>query len=247
MAHFGLIGGTGLDQWGGRVEERTLETPWGSPSDAISIIDAGRHRLLFLPRHGRTHSIAPHRVNYRANLYALRMLEADAVIAVNAVGGITGPYGPGVLAVPDQIVDYTWGREHTYSDGEGQAVQHAEFGAPFDRALRRGLLDAAGTAALEVTDGGCVGVMQGPRLETDAEIARLARDGCDLVGMTSMPEAALARELGLPYAAVCVVANRAAGLSEEPITMEAIEATLANAMGRVRRLLDTFLERASVR
>ncbi len=243
MARIALIGGTGLDAWEGGAAEARPGTPYGEASDSIGVITAGRHEVLFLPRHGRAHRIPPHRVNYRANLHALHALEADAVIAVNAVGGITSRFGPGVLAVPAQVVDYTWGRAHTFSDTEEDPLQHVEFARPFSTDLREALLEAADGAALTLVDGGCVGVMQGPRLETAAEIRRLANDGCDVVGMTSMPEAALARELGLPYASVCVVANWAAGIADEPITMDAIEATLGEAMERVRRLLRAFLDR----
>lgn len=240
MSRIALIGGTGLDEWGGEARERRLDTPFGTPSDAVHEFNSGEHSLLFLPRHGRKHRIPPHRVNYRANLHALRELEAEAVIAVNAVGGIGPECGPGVLAVPDQLIDYTWGRVHSFSDDEHTPLQHVEFAEPFDSGLRKGLLRAAHAAGLAALDGGCVAVSQGPRLETVAEIARFRRDGCDLVGMTSQPEAALARELKMPYASLCVVANWAAGVTDEAITMSAIERTLREAMVRVRQLLLAF-------
>ena len=243
MARIGLIGGTGLDEWGGKALEISMETPYGPPSDTISEFQAGDHVLLFLPRHGRNHSIAPHRVNYRANIHAMRELEVDSVVAVNAVGGISPDCRPGLLVVPDQLIDYSWGRIHSFSDEVGAPLQHVEFGHPFCNALRGGLLEAAATAGVEALDGGCVGVTQGPRLETDAEVARLQRDACDVVGMTSMPEAALAREAGLAYASLCVVANWAAGVTDEAISLEDIERTLDQAMGGVRRLLLAFLNR----
>jgi len=194
-------------------------------------------RLVFLPRHGPAHDIAPHRVNYRANLWALKAQGVDAVVAVNAVGGITPPFEPGVLALPDQVIDYTWGREHSIANGTLAPLDHVDFSQPFAPELREKLQGAAVEAGVALHAGGCIGVTQGPRLETAAEIERLRRDGCDLVGMTSMPEAALARELGLPYASICVVGNHAAGLGGEPLQMESIEARLAEAMTGVRSII----------
>lgn len=243
MARIGLIGGTGLDDWGGEARELSLETPFGAPSDKVCEFEIAGHSLLFLPRHGRDHTIAPHRVNYRANIHALHTLEAQAVIAVNAVGGITPNFGPAALCLPDQLIDYTWGRIHSFSHEEGSALQHAEFGRPFSHSLRDGLGQAAASLGLGVARTGCVAVTQGPRLETDAEVLRLRRDGCDMVGMTNMPEAGLACELGLPYASICVVANWAAGIIDEPIQMEEIIATLDGAMVGVRRLVSAYLER----
>lgn len=233
----GLIGGTGLDRWGEALSTRLPKTNWGTPSGPLQLFRHGGLELLFLPRHGPDHRIPPHRVNYRANIEALAAAAVDAVIAVNAVGGITERFGPGILAVPDQLIDYTWGRAHSFSDGENEPLQHAEFAAPFDGELRHRLVAAGMAAGAAPHNGGCIAVTQGPRLETAAEVARFARDGCDLVGMTSMPEAALAREAGLPYACIAVVANWAAGISEEPITMAAIEETLAQAMHGVRAII----------
>lgn len=242
MACIGLIGGTGLDRWGGEGRPVRQATPWGDPSDALREFGLHGHRLLFLARHAADHSIPPHRVNYRANLQALRDQGAEAVLAVNAVGGITEGFPPGTLAVADQLIDYTWGRAHTFSDGHGQGVEHVEFGRPYDAEQRELLLAAAAAAGLAAVPGGCVGVTQGPRLETEAEIRRLERDGCEMVGMTSLPEAALARELALPCASLCVVANWAAGKSSLPISMADIEATLAEAMARVRALVLAYFE-----
>ncbi|KAA9133260.1 S-methyl-5'-thioinosine phosphorylase [Marinihelvus fidelis] len=238
MAVIGLVGGTGFDHWGEPAEARVVATRWGAPSDALMRYEAGSHTFWFLARHRRDHSIPPHRVDYRANIAALAKVGVERIIAVNAVGGITERYDAGVLALPDQLVDYTWGRAQTFSDDDDEPLQHIEFAQPFDAVVRAGLVAAAADAGVAVETGGCLGVTQGPRLETAAEIRRLRRDGCDLVGMTSMPEAALARELSLPYAAIAVVSNRAAGLEAEPVTMEAISATMANAIGRVHALLD---------
>jgi 5'-methylthioinosine phosphorylase len=242
MKSLGLIGGTGLDHWGKAVRHHPMETDYGAPSAEVAEFKTGRIRLLFLPRHGARHQFPPHAVNYRANTDALRQLEVDGIVAVNAVGGISEGMGPGRLAIPDQLIDYTWGRAHSYSMEEGDELQHVEFGEPFSSRLRRGLLRAAEAAGLDLHDGGCLGVTQGPRLETAAEVARLARDGCDLVGMTTMPEAALAREAGLDYASLCVSANWAAGLGEEPVSLQEIEAVLDAAMGHVRRLLGEFFK-----
>ena len=237
----GLIGGTGLNEWGAVTETLDIETPFGAPSAPISVFELQQCRLLFLPRHGHGHTIPPHRVNYRANIAALQQAGAEQVIAVNAVGGIFEDCPPGRVCLPDQLIDYTWGRAHTYSDSQDDELQHVEFAKPFDEGMRNALLQAAASAAIQVNDSGCIGVTQGPRLETAAEVLRLANDGCDLVGMTTMPEAALARELGMPYATVCVVANWAAGVSDEPITMEAIDETVAAAMTDVRQLIATYL------
>lgn len=241
MAVLGLIGGTGLDDWPGAHEAITVDTPWGAPSGALRRFRSGAHELLFLPRHGAAHDIPPHRVNYRANLMALQLQGARSVLAVNAVGGIAPDAEPGALVVPDQLIDYTWGRASSFWDAPGSPMRHVEFTEPFDPTIRRRLLQAARKLNLAVLDGGCVGVTQGPRLETAAEVRRLERDGCSLVGMTSLPEAALARELGLPYASLCVVANWAPGCSPEPITMPEIEATLARAMRAVPALIQALL------
>jgi 5'-methylthioinosine phosphorylase len=245
MRRVGLIGGTGLDQFGAPVRAHALDSVYGRPSAGLAEYRLGNAQVFFLPRHGERHQIPPHAVNYRANIDAFRQLEVEGIVAVNAVGGITDAYLPGSLCLPDQVIDYTWGRAHTFSMTAADVLAHIEFERPFDGLLRAALRRAAAKAAIEVIDGGCIGVSQGPRLETAAEIKRFRQDGCDLVGMTSMPEAALARELGLDYASLCVTANRAAGLEQEPVTMAAIEATLALAMTKVHQLLEQFFEECS--
>lgn len=237
MALLGLIGGTGLDRWGSREHEIAGETPFGSTSAPLAVYQSGPTRLVFIARHGFAHTIPPHRVNSRANLWALREAGVQHVLAVNAVGGIGEAFAPGRMAVPDQLIDYTWGRTQSFSDDSEADLLHVDFEKPFEGRLRKRLLDAARDGGPEVIDGGCIAVTQGPRLETAAEIRRLRRDGCDVVGMTSMPEAVLARELGLDYACLCVVANWAAGVTSETITMAAIEATLAEAMQHARALI----------
>lgn len=243
MGPIALLGGSGLDRWGEPAASRRPETPYGAPSGPVERFSVESAReLLFLARHGPAHDIAPHRVNYRANIQALADAGAAAVIAVNAVGSLDPNLPPGSLALPDQLIDYTWGRAMSFRDGTDETLDHVEFADPFDHEWRARLLRAGEVTGVGLRDGGCIGVTQGPRLETAAEIRRLARDGCDLVGMTTMPEAALARERGLPYVTVAVVANHAAGIGSAPIRMEAILETLAGAMTAVRRLVRTLLE-----
>ncbi len=239
----GLIGGPGFDRWVGDAPILdSVETPYGEPSGPLLQVPGTHHDFLFLPRHGPDHSIAPHRVNYRANIDALHRAGVEAILTVNAVGSLDRSLPPGSLALPDQLIDYTWGRAHTFLDGNREPLEHVEFAEPFSHDWRVRLLQAGAACGVALRDGGCIAVTQGPRLETAAEIRRLAHDGCDLVGMTSMPEAGLARERGLPYATVAVVANLAAGLEEGPITMDAIEQALDGAMRSVRRILETLLE-----
>ena len=223
-----VIGGTGVYRLAALEDEeaRHIDTPYGAPSGPLRIGRLGEVRIAFLARHGEGHALPPHKVNYRANLFALRQAGARRVLALNTVGGITDAYGPRVLACPDQLIDYTWGRESTFWDGEGEAL-HVDFGHPYSPMFRHKLLAAARVTGVRVVDGGCYGATQGPRLETNAEIARMRRDGCDLVGMTGMPEAALARELGLEYACLAIVANWAAGCGD------AQEITLAEVLNNV--------------
>ena len=239
-----IIGGSGLYQFPGleNVSRRALETPYGPASGEVVLGDFAGKRLAFLARHGESHTLAPHRVNYRANLWALHALGARRVIGVNAVGGIRADMGPRVLVVPDQLIDYTHGRVTSFCDVEGAEVRHIDFSEPYTASLRQALLAAAGRAGIAVGDGGCYGATQGPRLETRAEIARMKRDGCDLVGMTGMPEAALARELDLEYACLALVANFAAGCGDEAeISIEEIFAHLAAATAQVPVLLKAML------
>jgi 5'-methylthioinosine phosphorylase len=230
-----VIGGTGLYKLAALddVETALRETPYGDPSGPVRIGRFGAHRIAFLARHGEQHSLPPHRVNYRANLWLLKELGVVRVLAVNAVGGITERYAPRAIGVPDQIIDYTWGRIHTFSEEPGSEVQHVDMTEPYSPSLRAALLDAAKTANIPVIDGGCYGATQGPRLETKAEIARMHRDGCDLVGMTGMPEAGLARELGLDYACLALVANWAAGCDPATAAGQAAEITMAEVLANV--------------
>lgn len=245
MQRLGLIGGTGLRDFGQAVGLHDIGGLYGKPSARPAEYHIGQSQVFFLPRHGVHHETPPHAVNYRANIDAFRQLGVSGVIAVNAVGGVSAPFQPGTLCLPDQLIDYTWGREHTFSMNASDELQHVEFAGPFDGRVRSGLRKAAAEAGVDVIDGGCVGVSQGPRLETAAEISKFKRDGCDMVGMTTMPEAGLAREAGLDYASLCIIANWGAGLEKEPVTMAAIEATLAHAMLDVRKLLGQFFKEFS--
>lgn len=241
-----IIGGTGLYKLAELqdVESHQPVTHYGALSGPVRIGMLDGHRVAFLARHGEGHSLPPHKVNYRANLAALKALGARRVLALNTVGGITERFGPRVLACPDQLIDYTWGRISTICEEEGTEVLHVDFGEPYTRSLRQGVIGAAAKAGVTLVDGGCYGATQGPRLETRAEIARMRRDGCDLVGMTGMPEAGLAREMGLDYACLAIVANWAAGAGpdvDEIITLQDVLDNVAAASAGLPALLRALL------
>jgi 5'-methylthioinosine phosphorylase len=223
-----VIGGSGLYALPGfeSSEAFTAETPYGAASGPVRIGMLHGARVAFLARHGEGHSLPPHRVNYRANVWALKELAPRRVLAINTVGGITDCAPPRALVLPDQIIDYTSGRAASFWDGAGDML-HAEFGEPYSASVRAAVLAAAKRAGVAIVDGGCYGATQGPRFESKAEIARMRRDGCDLVGMTGMPEAALAREAGLEYACLAPVANWAAGAGDgKDITLDEVFANL---------------------
>jgi 5'-deoxy-5'-methylthioadenosine phosphorylase len=236
-----IIGGSGLTRLStlAVAHREVVRTPYGEPSSALLFGQIAGRDAIFLARHGHGHTIAPHRVNYRANLWALRNRGATGVLAVASVGGIR-TRGAGELVVPHQLIDYTHGRETTFFDGGDQQVVHVDFTHPYTPELRDKCLAAGRAAGVALTDGGVYGAVSGPRLETAAEIDRMDRDGATLVGMTGMPEAVLARELELPYAAICVVVNHAAGRgdSSTAISMDGINRVLQAGMDNVRRLLD---------
>lgn len=238
-----IIGGSGLECLDGFEEESslTIHTPYGAPSGSIQkgrfVCDDGSDPplCLFLPRHAPEHTIPPHRINYRANLYALKQAGAIQVIGVCAVGGITDDYLTGVLSVPNQLIDYTWGRAHTFFD-EGD-VKHIPFAEPFSQTMRERILQAGAFSGQDVIDGGVYGVTQGPRLETAAEIQRMKRDGCDVVGMTAMPEAPLARELDLDYACVCLTVNPASGVADVELSLDEVYAQIDRGVPKITSLL----------
>jgi len=242
-----VIGGTGLYRIAELqdVESHQPVTRYGAPSGPIRVGTLGGRRVAFLARHGEGHSLPPHQINYRANLAALQAVGANRVLALNTVGGITERFGPRVLGCPDQLIDYTWGRISTLCEEPGTEVLHVDFGEPYTRGLRAAVLAAAQRAGVALVDGGCYGATQGPRLETRAEIARMRRDGCDLVGMTGMPEAGLARELGLEYACLAIVANWAAGAGPDPdevITLQDVLDNVAAASAGLPALLAALLQ-----
>ncbi|HEX4871428.1 MAG TPA: S-methyl-5'-thioinosine phosphorylase [Nevskiaceae bacterium] len=244
-ATLALIGGTGFNQWEGlqTEERREILTPYGPASAPLLRGRLGDAAVWFLARHGEGHRIPPHAINYRANLWALREVGVTRVIAIAAVGAIAADFPPGAIALPHDLIDYTWGREHSYADGRpGSGLQHVELSAPYAPALRQALLAAATRSGTSCLDGGVMAVTQGPRLETPAEIRRLRQDGATMVGMTGMPEAALAAELGLAYACLAVSVNWAAGLSPAGAGIhDEIHQSLATGMDRVRRVLAAAL------
>ena len=238
MTRIAIIGGSGLTELANLeiTHRRIVRTPYGEPSGPLTFGHIGASEVVFLARHGAGHRLAPHEINYRANLWALHHLEVQRVIAVCTVGGIAANLGAGAVALPDQIIDYTWGRPSTYFEGSEQPVTHIDFTHPYDEGVRAILRAAAKRAGVAVVDGGTYAATQGPRLETKAEIDRLEGDGATMVGMTGMPEAALARELGLAYAALAVVVNPAAGrgASAHSVSLEDIGRVMEQAMEKVR-------------
>lgn len=238
-----IIGGSGLTKLQNLeiTRREVLRTPFGEPSAPLVFGHLGGQQAVFLARHGHGHTIPPHEVNYRANIWALKEVGASHVIAVNAVGGITPAMVSGGLVFPDQIIDYTYGRNHTFFGNEQKAVTHVDFTFPYCEELRQSLIVAASRARLPVSPNGTYAATQGPRFETIAEIRRLERDGADIVGMTGMPETSLARELSLCYACIAVVANPAAGKAAGTISLKEIERTLESGMAKVRSLLEQVL------
>ncbi len=243
MERIAIIGGSGLSELDGlkQVTTQSVTTPYGPPSATITKGKLHGKTIFFLPRHGTDHTLAPHKINYRANIHALSQFEVSAIIAVAAVGGIAQDCVPGMLCVPDQIIDYTYGREQSFFSENFSAVQHIDFTKPYDEQLRHSLIQTAASLRIPLIEHGVYGATQGPRLETAAEIRRMARDGCTLVGMTGMPEASLAREMAIPYTTLALVANRAAGLSATPLTMTDIQRTLATGMQHVKAIVSALI------
>jgi len=244
VAKFGIIGGTGLTKISQLVikKRQVVHTPYGEPSGFFTRGEWFGHEIMFLARHGYNHHIPPHRVNYRANICAMRDLGIERIIAFNAVGGITPEMQPETIVIPHQIIDYTYSRDHTfYEGGNASDVKHIDFTHPYDEDIRQALINASATSGVPVVEKAVYAAMQGPRLETAAEIDRLEKDGCSIVGMTGMPEAALAKEVGLSYAACAIVANYAAGRGEGEITVEMIEHHLKNGIDNAAKLIEAAL------
>lgn len=240
-----IIGGSGLTSLANLeiTHRQVIRTPYGEPSGPLTFGRIRSQEIIFLARHGYGHTIPPHEVNYRANLWALHSQGVKDVVAVNSVGGIHADLAPGVIALPDQILDYTYGRKHTFFEGADRPVTHVDFTHPYCESLRDRCRTAANKAGIPMQLGGIYAAVQGPRLETKAEIDRLERDGATMVGMTGMPEAGLAREAELCYAAITVVANHAAGrgASSEKIELAAIYQFLEEGMAKVRRILESLV------
>jgi 5'-methylthioinosine phosphorylase len=243
MTILAIIGGSGLTALNGLkiTRQQMQQTPYGQPSGPLTFGVFNDKEIVFLPRHGNPHIIPPHKINYRANIWALRENGIKNIIAINAVGGITPEMYPGRVVIPSQIIDYTWGRNHTYFDKDIDLVTHVDFSHPYSDSLRQCLVQAVKDTHIDCFNGGTYGATQGPRLESIAEIRRMETDGCDLVGMTGMPEAALAREQELDYASVCVVANWAAGKSDDIITLHVIEKNLQAGITSVCDLLKAVI------
>lgn len=251
MHTYAIIGGTGLTEFTELVNTKIhtdITTELGKPSGDIVEGELHGQRLLFLPRHGHPHKVAPHLINYRANLLALQQLGADKIIAVNAVGGIHQNAIAGHISVPHQIIDYTAGREHTFFDGTFKPLDYIDFSYPYDETLRQKLIDVLSQQPLKngFSDEGVYGATQGPRLETIAEVKRLENDGCDVVGMTGMPEAALARELNIPYASLCLVVNPAAGKSVGLIAMDEIRSVISLGMVEIKTILKVLCQQNNI-
>lgn len=241
-----IIGGTGMTQLANLeiTHRQVIRTPYGEPSGALTFGRIKDHNVVFLARHGYGHTIPPHEINYRANIWALASQNVSRIVAVASVGGIRNDLGPGKLVLPDQLIDYTYGRKFTFFEGGEKPVTHIDFTEPYCAKLRKRVLKAAKAAKMELLDGGVYAATQGPRLETAAEINRLERDGAHMVGMTGMPEAALAREQGISYASIAVVANHAAGRgdSKQHVDIDSVGPILDDAMMRVRTILEYVVE-----
>jgi len=244
MSKLAIIGGTGLARLSDLkiVHKKMVNTPYGPASAPLIIGELCNESVVFIARHGHGHTIPPHKINYRANIWALKSLGVEQIIAVAAVGGITEEMAPKTIVIPNQLIDYTYGREHTFFSDDFNPDRHIDFTLPYTDRLRQAMLKSAeNISEFDVIDGGVYGATQGPRLETAAEINKLEKDGCDIVGMTGMPEAALARELEMDYATCAVVANWGAGRVDEEITMDEIETNLIDGMKQVRQLVEATL------
>lgn len=245
QADIAVIGGTGLYAMMDEFEmtrQEIVNTPYGEPScPLVHGVLRGRN-MVFLARHGFTHRLPPHRINYRANIWMLKKVGVKSILSVNAVGSMNEACAPETLVIPDQIIDYSWGREHTFYDEDLTKVVHVDFTRPYSDVLREKLIKAGKQCGLSLTEQAVYACTQGPRLESAAEIHRLRQDGCDIVGMTGMPEAGLARELSLHYASISVVANWAAGVTEESISMPQIERSLQRSIQQVKTLMVNAVE-----
>lgn len=245
MSKLAIIGGTGLAHLSNLkiINKQMVHTPFGAASAPLITGELCSESVIFIARHGHGHTIPPHKINYQANIWALKSLGVEQIVAVAAVGGITEQMSPKSIVIPHQLIDYTYGREHTFFSDDFNPDRHIDFTQPYNERLRKAMLLSTDAVDFNVVDGAVYAATQGPRLETSAEINKLQRDGCDIVGMTGMPEAALARELEMDYATCAVVANWAAGKCKNEITMQEIETNLVDGMKNVRQLLEKTLPR----
>ena len=243
MIKIAIIGGTGLTSIKGfkQTKEETISTPYGTASAPLITGELFGEKFCFIARHGTNHTIPPHKINYRANIWLLKNAGVEKVISVNAVGGIRSDMQPSALIIPDQIIDYTTSRINTFNEEDLTNVVHIDFTQPFCEELRQSIINVANSKNINIISEGTYAATEGPRLETAAEVNRLERDGCDLIGMTCMPEAALAREQGLCYASISVVANLAAGRGTEDLNMDMIEQNLNEGLERVHQLIETVI------
>lgn len=241
----GVIVGSGFEDL--RLEhclDRVFQTPFGEVE--LTTGQWANQKVALVYRHGKDHRYAPHQVPYRAQIWALKSLGVSHILATGTVGGMSADNAPGHMSVPDQIVDYTWGRESTYWGVEGFKCQHIDFTEPFSSLLREALLESAKALKIYVHNGGVYACTQGPRLETAAEVRRMIMDGCDMCGMTAMPEAALARELGMEYAMLCASVNWAAGLSGSTIAWDDVKQTMANVVVNMKKILNDTISHLNV-
>lgn len=257
MSLIAIVGGSGFDTYDDFVVNDAIiqDTPYGPHSGPVLKGKLGNSSCLFMPRHGTGHKVPPHKVNYRANLWLLKKLGVTHIVACNVVGGITPSMSPDTIVIPDQLIDYTSGREHTFYDGrqdeflggDFQNLDHVDFGNPYSEKLRTDVIEFFNQVGVKIMTRGVYGCTQGPRLETAAEIERMKRDGCDIVGMTGMPEAGLAKEIGLEYVSVAVVVNWTAGITTENLSMVEIMKTVRKNMGEIKRLMPNLLHFFEVR
>jgi 5'-methylthioinosine phosphorylase len=243
-ATIGILGGTGLQELTGfkLLSEDSVQNKYGKPSAPLATLTIDGIKTIFLSRHGTPHKIPPHKVNYRANIYAFKNAGVENIISINAVGGITKKAAPGRIILPDQIIDYTWSRKHTFFEDDLDSVVHVDFTSPYSDTLRDKVITVSDLTGINLIKHGTYAATQGPRLETAAEILRLEHDGCDIVGMTGMPEASLARELKINYVSICLVVNWAAGKSDELITMDSIQRHIDTGMNKILEVLKELVK-----
>ncbi len=245
MSTIAIIGGTGVSSMPGLTfkTREMVRTIYGAPSSPLIHGQINGTDVIFLARHGGHHTIPPHMINYRANIKALQEVGVSHVIGLAAVGGITADCAERCIVIPDQIIDYTYGRAHTFHGAKHNKFEHIDFAEPYSEQIRDQLVSAGKALKLPLVEQGVYGATQGPRLETAAEIKRLERDGCTIVGMTGMPEASLARELGINYACCAMVVNRAAGKVPAGISFSDIEKNLKGGVDNIQKLIAEVLKR----